>query len=252
MMMSLRSMLRLSVVFPVGVFLVRTMAWTSSGNTHTHLIENLRRDGVIQSDRVFKALMETDRAHYCKGFPFEDSPQSIGYHATISAPHMHAYALECLKDHLYEGARALDVGSGSGYLTACMARMVGPSGVVVGVEHIPQLVEQSISNVQTDNPSLLAAGGLKLIVGDGRNGHLDHAPYDAIHVGAAAATVPEALLQQLRPGGRLVIPVGSREGGQQLEQYDRAEDGNFTRTPLMPVVYVPLTDRKRQWSGHEL
>ncbi|XP_078262231.1 l-isoaspartyl protein carboxyl methyltransferase, like isoform X2 [Rhinoraja longicauda] len=234
----------------MGVLLVRTMAWTSSGNSHSQLIENLRRDGVIRSDRVFKALMETDRVHYCKDFPFEDSPQSIGYHATISAPHMHAHALECLKDHLYEGARALDVGSGSGYLTACMTRMVGPTGLVVGVDHIPQLVEQSISNIQADNSSLLATGRLELIVGDGRNGHTDHAPYNAIHVGAAAAVVPAALLQQLKPGGRLVIPVGGRAGGQQLEQYDMGEDGNFIRMPLMRVAYVPLTDRKRQWSGN--
>ncbi|XP_051872885.1 l-isoaspartyl protein carboxyl methyltransferase, like isoform X2 [Pristis pectinata] len=240
---------RLSVVFPVGVLLVRTMAWTSSGNSHSQLVENLRRDGVIQSERVFNALMATDRAHYCKTSPFMDSPQSIGYQATISAPHMHAHALECLKDHLYEGAQALDVGSGSGYLTACMARMVGPSGMVVGIDHIPQLVEQSIRNVQADNSTLLEAGRLKLIVGDGRRGHVEDAPYDAIHVGAAAATVPQELLQQLKPGGRLVIPVGESEGGQLLEQYDRTVDGNFTRTPLMRVIYVPLTDRERQWSG---
>ncbi|XP_062909519.1 protein-L-isoaspartate(D-aspartate) O-methyltransferase-like isoform X1 [Mobula hypostoma] len=245
-------MLRLSVMFPMGMLLFRTMAWTSSGISHSQLVENLRRNGVIHSERVFRTMMATNRAHYSKTSPFIDSPQSIGYQATISAPHMHAHALECLKDHLYEGARALDVGSGSGYLAACMARMVGPSGLVVGVDHIRQLVEQSISNIRADDPSLLAADRLKLIVGDGRLGYEEDAPYDAIHVGAAAAIVPEELLQQLKPGGRLVIPVGGRDSRQLLEQYDKAMDGNITHTPLMEVIYVPLTDRESQWSGREL
>jgi protein-L-isoaspartate(D-aspartate) O-methyltransferase len=63
---------------------------------------------------------------------------SVGYNVTISAPHMHAHALEMLRDQLIPGARVLDVGSGSGYLTACMARLVQPGGKVIGIEHIPE------------------------------------------------------------------------------------------------------------------
>lgn len=69
-----------------------------------------------------------DRGNYCKNHPYMDAPQSIGYDVTISAPHMHAYALELLKDHLIPSGKALDVGSGSGYLTACMAIMMGETG----------------------------------------------------------------------------------------------------------------------------
>ncbi|XP_038638673.1 protein-L-isoaspartate(D-aspartate) O-methyltransferase-like [Scyliorhinus canicula] len=246
------TMLRLSVIFPVGVLLVRTMAWTSSGNSHSQLVQNLRKNGVIRTPRVFEAMVATDRALYCSQNAYMDSPQSIGFQATISAPHMHAHALECLNNHLHDGARALDVGSGSGFLTACMARMVSPTGIVVGIDHIPELVERSIHNVESDNSTLLSSGRLSLIVGDGRRGYPNGAPYDAIHVGAAAAVVPQDLLHQLKPGGRMVVPVGPGGGSQSLQQFDKLADGTITRTTLMGVIYVPLTDRDRQLRGSDL
>lgn len=73
-------------------------------------------------------MLAVDRGNYSKSNPYMDAPQGIGFGVTISAPHMHAHALELLKDQLTEGERALDVGSGSGYLTACMALMVGETG----------------------------------------------------------------------------------------------------------------------------
>lgn len=85
-------------------------------------------NGIIRSESVESAMTTIDRGHYCKSNPYMDAPQRIGYGVTISAPHMHAHALELLKEHLIPGERALDVGSGSGYLTACMAMMLGENG----------------------------------------------------------------------------------------------------------------------------
>ncbi|ORX92257.1 protein carboxyl-o-methyltransferase [Basidiobolus meristosporus CBS 931.73] len=222
------------------------MAWRCSANTNIGLINNLKASGIIQSTEVYRAMSLVDRKHYAPIKPYDDSPQTIGYGATISAPHMHAYALEYLKGYLKPGMKALDVGSGSGYLTSCMASMVGENGQVVGIEHISELVDLSTNNVKADHPEFLESGRVQFVTGDGRKGHPENGPYDCIHVGAAAVKTPMALINQLKSPGRMFIPVGSELHSQSIYQIDKDENGEIKEEELMGVMYVPLTDAEKQ------
>jgi protein-L-isoaspartate(D-aspartate) O-methyltransferase len=218
---------------------------TFARQTVYDLVKNLKANGVIRSEKIAHVMKLVDRANYClnPGNAYLDCPQPIGYNATISAPHMHAYAMEYLSSVLTEGAKVLDVGSGSGYLTACFAHLVGPTGKVIGIEHVPELVKNSIENIKSDNPNLIQSGQVKIVAGDGRKGYAEEAPYDCIHVGAYAPTIPVALLDQLKPNGKMFIPTGSPCYVQIVE---KDAFGNISQHPGIPVSYVPLTSIENQ------
>ncbi|KAH6794771.1 protein-l-isoaspartate methyltransferase 1 [Perilla frutescens var. hirtella] len=226
--------------------------WAGSGINKNHeMVDGLQSSGVIRSKKVAEVMETIDRALFVPASapPYIDSPLPIGHNATISAPHMHAMCLELLENHLKPGMRALDIGSGTGYLTACLAIMVGAEGRAVGVEHIPELVEFSIKSIQKSAAApLLKEGSLLIRAADGRLGWPEFAPYDAIHVGAAAAEIPSALIEQLKPGGRLVIPVGNIY--QDLQVVDKNADGSLSVRSETSVRYVPLTSREAQIRGY--
>jgi protein-L-isoaspartate(D-aspartate) O-methyltransferase len=191
-------------------------------------------------------ICKVDRAHYAPSSAYEDSPQPIGYAATISAPHMHANACESLLTYLNPGSKVLDIGSGSGYLTAVLANLVGSRGSVIGIDHIQSLVDMGNANMakSEEGRKMLDSGQVKFVKGDGRKGWVEGAPYDAIHVGAAAAEHHQSLVDQLKSPGRLFVPV--EEGfSQYIYVVEKKEDGSVERKKLYGVQYVPLTDAPR-------
>lgn len=155
---------------------------------------------------------------------YADGALPIGDGQTISQPRIVARMLAALR--LAPGMRVLDVGCGSGYAAALLAGLVAPGGAVVALERIASLVEPARRR--------LAAHGVQVHHADGSAGWPGSAPYDAIHVAAAADAVPAALLAQLAPGGRLVIPLGP-DGEQELWLY---ADGG--RSALGAVRFVPF------------
>jgi protein-L-isoaspartate(D-aspartate) O-methyltransferase len=156
---------------------------------------------------------------------------------------MHANACESLLTYLQPGSNVLDIGSGSGYLTAVLANLVGPSGRVIGIDHIQPLVDMGKTNMakSEEGRQMLDSGQVKFVVGDGRKGWKEGAPYDAIHVGAAAAEHHAELTEQLKAPGRLFVPVA--EGHlQYIFVIEKQRDGSVERKKLYGVQYVPLTD----------
>ncbi|KAB8236714.1 protein-L-isoaspartate O-methyltransferase [Aspergillus alliaceus] len=237
------------------------MAWYCSGSTNAELVENLFRTGLVKNERVKRAMLGVDRAHYAPSRPYSDSPQPIGHGATISAPHMHGHACEYLIDFLKPGSRVLDIGSGSGYLTHVLANLVtnpsasdGLDGHVIGIDHIPELVDLSRENMRKSDQgrTLLDSAKVEFITADGRLGWKEGAPYDAIHVGAAAEKLHPVLIEQLRAPGRMFIPVDVESdgtapsfgfgGGQYIWVVDKKVDGSVHKEKVFQVSYVPLTD----------
>ena len=117
---------------------------------------------------------------------------------------MHASACESLLPFLRSGAKVLDIGSGSGYLTHVIAELIKPGGTIIGIDHIQGLVDLANQNTakSKEGKSLLDTGAMKFVKADGRLGYPDEGPYDAIHVGAAAAEHHATLVDQLKRPGR--------------------------------------------------
>ncbi|KAI9752801.1 MAG: hypothetical protein M4579_005476 [Chaenotheca gracillima] len=220
------------------------MAWRSSGASNAALINNLASNGLIKSERVKKAMLSVDRAHHAPADAYEDSPQRIGFSATISAPHMHASACESLLPFLNPDAKVLDIGSGSGYLTHVLLNLVSPGGTAIGVDHIQGLVDLANKNMEksAEGREALKSGNAKFVKADGRLGYPEGGPYDAIHVGAAAQTLHQSLVDQLKSPGRMFIPVESDSMYQYIWVIDKDEKGEVEKKKLYGVSYVPLTN----------
>jgi protein-L-isoaspartate(D-aspartate) O-methyltransferase len=324
-------------------------AWSCHGRNQQDMVYRLHQAGIIRSEEVYRVMSMVDRKNYFPStssgssinnnnnnanYYYEDAPNSIGYGQTISAPHMHAYVLEEIISHLRTNINSpyynlimnknsqsliqfLDVGCGSGYITACFGRwlqspsstttinnnennnnsrksILGLKGYTYGIDIVPELVKLSTDNIMKQDSDLFNAPLLSrfddddnnnqnntshqsivsLQVGNGYQGLKEYAPYDIIHVGAAASTLPKELCQQLKVGGLLIVPIDDNNDdnnmnmdrmiytkSQTLYKIERLSDKNnatttttttdtntvslfdpteFRKTALLGVRYVPL------------
>jgi protein-L-isoaspartate(D-aspartate) O-methyltransferase len=185
---------------------------------------------ILAMNRVPRELFVPERL---QSRAYDDIPLPIGYEQTISAPHMVAIMCDLLD--LQKGMSVLEVGGGSGYHAAVMADLVGAEGHIFSVERHPELVARA-------RESLNQAGinNVTMIEGDGSIGLPQRAPFDRISVAATAPRVPEPLKQQLKEGGKMVIPVGTVF--QELVLVTRKN--GFAAEEKMGVAFVPLIGKE--------
>lgn len=203
------------------------------------LVETLQAQG-IRDLSVLHAIDSVPRHLFVptgvRHRAYEDSALPIGNGQTISQPSIHARYLEILK--LKGSERVLEIGTGSGYQTALLSRLASQ---VFSIERISPLLDkarQVLKEMGTNNISLM--------LGDGTLGWRQFAPFDAILVGAAAPDVPEAYVEQLAEGGRLLIPLGDRD--EQILNLFTRKGTELAREDIAPVRFVPLVG-KHSWES---
>jgi protein-L-isoaspartate(D-aspartate) O-methyltransferase len=217
---------------------------TSFHDEKERLIQRLKARGYLKTEQMERAFIKVPREEfvpsYARGSAYVDSPLSIGHGQTISAPHMCAIMCEGLQ--LEEGMRVLEVGAGSGYHAALCAEIVAPEesenpGRVFTIEIVEHLIDFAKDNLERAG----YADRVTVIHADGGKGLPEHSPFDRILVAAAAPQVPKPLIDQLKPNGIMLIPVGSRGFYQELMLVTKSQEGKVSTQRWGGVAFVPLT-----------
>jgi protein-L-isoaspartate(D-aspartate) O-methyltransferase len=185
--------------------------------------------------RVLRALDEVPRHEFVppqhRALAYENVPLPIGHGQTISQPYIVAVMTDLVEPAV--GCRALEVGTGSGYQAAVLSRLCETVYTLEIIEPLGTSARQRLARLGYRNVSVRIA--------DGYHGWEEHAPYDVIVVTAVASHIPPPLLQQLKPGGRMVLPVGTRFTAQELVLVNKDAVGRITTRQVLPVRFVPLT-----------
>ena len=225
--------------------LLPVLGWSQDWQDRARaLLEQVRRDvratapmtGIDHLDpRIEKALLTVPRHLFVppayRAMAYQNRPLPIGYGQTISQPYIVALMTALLKplpDHV-----VLEVGTGSGYQAAVLSRLVKQVYTIEIIKPLAEKAQERLKRLGYDNVTVRH--------GDGYFGWPEQAPFDAIVVTAAADHIPPPLIEQLKAGGRMVIPVGGRFLTQSLVLVEKDEAGRVTSRQLLPVSFVPLT-----------
>ncbi|HNY22186.1 MAG TPA: protein-L-isoaspartate(D-aspartate) O-methyltransferase [Treponemataceae bacterium] len=196
------------------------------------MIRNQLEGRGMVDESVLRAFRVVDRLLFVPEglarLAYADEPLPIGYGQTISQPFVVAIMTELLG--LDKTSRVLEIGTGSGYQTAILSTLARE---VVTMERIKELHESAKKLLDS-----LGYSNVRAVLGDGYGGYPDAAPYDGIVVTAAPPSIPEALLTELAPGGRLIVPIGTAE--QMLVRVTKNKKGELTSENIFPVLFVPM------------
>ena len=188
----------------------------------------------VEDERVLEAMRQVGRELFLpkslREFAYEDSPLPIGDGQTISQPYIVAFMAEALT--LKGDEKVLEIGTGSGYAAAVLSEIADEVFTVERLGSLADMAAATLADLGYDNVHVLH--------GDGTRGWAEHAPYDAIVVAAGGPQVPESLKEQLRIGGRLVIPIGPDQRAQELVRLTRVSAGEYRSEDIADVRFVPL------------
>ena len=232
-------------IFVMLLLLPASMALADEyAQARQHLVELIEQDVRATSlyldkealdPRVMMAMGKVPRHQFVPAAQipqaYTNRPLPIGYGQTISQPYIVALMSDLIKPQADD--RVLEIGTGSGYQAAMLAELTGQVYSMEIIEALGKQAAERLSRLGYDN--------VTTHIGDGYYGWEEHAPFDAIVVTAAASHVPPPLVAQLKPGGRMIIPVGSRFLTQQLVLIEKQADGQLITRQILPVKFVPLT-----------
>lgn len=198
------------------------------------LVKEMQESGVLTSPRLLQAFKAVDRSDFVlpanRNYAYENRPLHIGHAQTISEPTTVAFMLELL--NVEQGQNVLDIGSGSGWTTALLAKLTGESGSVLGLEIVPDLAELGQKNIARYRlPHARIEAAVRNVLGKPSAG-----PYDRILVSASAPSFPAALTQQLKPGGVIVMPVEHA-----LWKITKSANDELSIEKHEGFIFVPLT-----------
>lgn len=201
------------------------------------LVKRLCQEGRIKSVEVEKAFLDTPRELFVpdnlRPYAYVDTPLDIGSGQTISAPHM--VAIMCEGFDLKKGQKVLEIGAGSGYHAAVVSKIIGKKGHVYTIERFETLAEKAKENLKKANIE-----NVTVEIGDGSCGLPKYAPYDRIYVTCAAPDIPPPLTEQLKEGGKLMVPVGGTFC--ELVLAEKKRDKIITKN-LGGCAFVPLVGK---------
>jgi protein-L-isoaspartate(D-aspartate) O-methyltransferase len=223
------------------IFLITSCGQQSSQNLEsekmyekmrlTMVSEQIEKRG-IQNESVLQAMRKVPRHEFVpthlKKYAYSDEPLPIGEDQTISQPYIVAYMTEKLE--LKSQDKVLEIGTGSGYQAAILAEVVDTVYTIEIVDVLAKRAERTLRRLDFDNIFVRS--------GDGYKGWPEHAPFDAIIITAAPTKIPEPLVEQLKPHGRMILPLGDYT--QELVLIQKDEEGTNKKT-LLPVRFVPMT-----------
>jgi len=235
-----------SAVIPAAGGMIEAQAQDAYEPQRRHMVEEivaLARESraatgrATLSERVLAAMAKVPRHDLVpagqKAVAYANRPLPIGLGQTISQPFIVALMTDLME--VKPGDRVLEIGTGSGYQAAVLAEL---AGTVYTIEIVEPLAREAAGRLkQLGYRNVVAKSG------DGYQGWPEHAPFDAIMVTAAPREVPQPLIEQLKPGGRLVVPVGGQATGQELLLIEKKPDGTVARRNILAVRFVPLTDK---------